>query len=629
VVLQGTGFASKVRVWFGDAEVPAKDVLAFSTKKVQVTVPPGAPGEVTVAVQNGDDASTRRSLEGAFTYDPFYFEPDEAPTSGGTIVTLLGAETTWAPGTTVKIGDKACNDVKVASATELSCTAPPGAAGSRSVTVVNDGEKGKTVLDAFLYADSDNGFKGGLSGDPLPAKAVEGEPVVAGGQLRVIALDNYSGEGLAGAVVFIDDEPTPRAKVDGAGVAVIDGVFAGATVTVAHKCSQPQSFVAVPVSTVTMYLDPVVSPACAPPEGEIPPVGGKPSAGATVQGEVVFPPTLELKDGGWNILPQPIGEGERRVVYLFPTTNDAKGKFQLPPASQAVTETPGKGGGYTFQLDAPVGNLSLYALAGIEDRTSGDPKFTAYAFGLVKGVSTKPGATTADVALAIDTTLDQVVTLSLDPPQPGPRGPDRLQASVAVLLGNAGYAIFPGAQRSQLLPLGDDGEVSFVGLPPLTGSLEGFSYVSTAQAGTGASLSLPVSVVGKFITTSASTKVPIDSFVRVPVLDSPPSGGGWDGSQYAISFPTGGAPADLLLIDVGSGGGLVGWTIAAPGGTTSFRLPDLRQIAGAGLVPGPISVTVSAAKVPDFEYGGLRYKHFSSGAWSAYARDAFFAFLPP
>lgn len=621
VVVQGNGFAGKLRVWFGEREVAAKDVVAISTKKVQIIVPPGEPGDVSVAVQNGDDTSTRRALDAGYTYDPFYAEPAESPTTGGTLVTLHGAGTAWGEGTTVKIGDKPCADVVVQSPELLTCTAPAAAAGARPITVSGDGAA-RTVLDAFLYTDSDNGYKGGLSGALLPEKSAGGP----GGRLRVVALDNYTGDPLAGASVYLDDNATPAATIDSAGVAFIDGVFAGVSVTVAQKCKQPASFVAVPTEDVTMFIDPVITPSCIPPEGEIPPTGGKPAVPARVQGSVVFPLDAELKPAPWKNIPKPQSPTARRVIYLFSAGTDPKAQFKAPAASQIIAEGSDPSAALPFLFAAPIGNVSLYAIAGIEDTAGGSTKFTAFGFGLLRGISTQSGITTSDVTVMIDTTLDQAVTLELDPPSPGKAGPDRVQASVALSMGNAGYAILPNAQRSQLLPL-SSGEMTFIGLPPLTGSLEGFSYVSTAQAGTGPNMGLPVSVVGRYVTTSASTKVPIDAFVRVPELTSPSAV--WDGSSFAVNFAPGGAPSDVLVIDVSSGGGLSHWFIAAPANMTKFRLPDLRTKPGQGLVLGPLTVTVSAGEVPNFKYKDLRYKHLTTTGWSAYARDAFFAQLNP
>jgi hypothetical protein len=653
VILQGSGFAQKPRVWFGEVEVDAKDVTALSPKKLQITTPPGAPGVVDVSVQNGADSSTRRVLAKAFTYDTFYADPPSGPTSGGTVVKILGQGTTWGSETHATIGQKPCLQLDVISPTELSCVAPPYLAGARSVTVT-EGDAPLAVLDAYTYADSDDGFKGGLSGNTLPAVPAMGMP--AAGALRVLAFDSYQGTPLTGAKVYLGASSTPAGVIDATGVALLQNVVqpdtmpppmpdpmmpdttpapkpGRVTVTVARKCSQPTTFVAVGVDTVTMYLDPILSPDCSPPDGDPPPVGGKPGASSQVQGEVIFPSTAEFKRGPWTSIPMPVSEDERKVTYLFTAAGDPKQTFRLPDVSQAITEDAAGGAGYGFAIpSAPIGNLTIYALGGIENRKKNPPTFVAYVFGVARGVATQPGQQTSDVAIPLDLTLDQAVTLTLDPPIPSSKGPDRVQASVAVNLGNAGYAIFPGAQRSQPLPL--SGNLSFVGLPPLLGTLDGASYVSSAQAATGANLGLPVSVVSSVATTSASQVATLDGFLRVPQLVTP-SEGAWDGVTYKLSVADGGPTPDLFVLDIESGGGLVGWTVATPGDTPSFTLPDLRTLPGGGLVPGPLSITVSAARaVPttgalQFSYDALRYKHLNTGGWLAYARDSFFTQLPP
>ncbi len=639
VLIQGSGFAGQLRVWFGDSEVPASDVVPISERKVQVTAPPGQPGLVDVTVQNGDDASTRRTLPGGFTYDPFYAEPDSGPTSGGTVVTLVGAKTAWASGVTVRIGDNPCQPVAVAGATSLTCTAAAAPAGVRSVTVTSPDTGAVVVPDAFTYADSDNGYRGGLSGSPLPLPPAPGQP--ATGKLRVLAFDSSQGKPLTGASVFLGK--TKVGTIGAEGVIDIEGVVAPAagsagggpagaaklTVTVAHKCSQPQTFAGVSVDTVTMYLDPVKSPDCAPPEGDPPPTGGTPSLGTSVQGQVSFPSYIEKPQPPWSSVPAPTSADEHKVAYLFVASSDPRTQFRLPDAVQAVTEQNVLAGGKAFPFTLSTylsGNITLYALAGIENRVKSPPVFTAYAMGVTQGVSTKPGQSTPDVGLVIDTTLDQAVTLDLSPPTAGPKGPDRLTASVAVSLGHGGYAILPGAQRTLPLPLG--GPTSFVGLPPLTGPLKGLRYVASAVAGTGPQQTLPVSSLGLFSFTDPSKPLGLDGFVPLPVLTDP-SKGAWDGSHLTIAPASGGVQPALLYIDAESANGLIGWTIAAPGGTTSIELPDLSAIPNGGLIPGPVTFTVSAATLDSFDYNQLRYRHLSSSAWLAYARDAFYAQLSP
>jgi hypothetical protein len=621
-IVSGTGFSFHPRVWFGASEVPASDVVAISSKKLQVAVPAGAPGTVDVAVQSGDDASTRRVLPGAYTYDSFYADPTSGPTSGGTVLALHGSGTSWDASTTVTLGGMPCGQLAVKSAVELTCVTPPEPPGSKPL-VVTAGGSVTTVLDGFVYSDSDNGFKGGLSGNKLA------------GQLKVLAFDSYTGAPLTGALVIAGDslDTAIKGTIDASGVALLTGTALNqpVTVTVAKDCTQPITFVAVPVDTVTMYMDPVKSTSCGSKSGDPPPVGGKPGDWPTLAGQIQFPsasPEFQgFARGPWSLVPDP-KPGEKRVAYIFNMASDPNAAFQLPSQPMVTEDSPGDSG-YQFSLSyVPAGNIDLYALVGLQDASG---TFTAFAFGITKGISTKPGATTTDVAIQIDHTLDQKVTLALDPPGPGPNGPDRVATAVAVSFGAQGYAVFPGAQKTTFLPLG--GEVDVLGLPALTGNLAGATYVSAARAATGGSLGLPESVVRKQSTTSASTVVTIDGFVGVPVLGTPKAGSIWDGAGLSLS-QTKGTPADLFVYDVESGQGLVGWTIAAPGNVPTFSLPDLRKVKG-GLVPGAITITAAAASITSdtpsgaFDYGKLRYRHLGTSGWTAYAEDVFHVALAP
>ena len=139
---------------------------------------------------------------------------------------------------------------------------------------------------------------------------------------------------------------------------------------------------------------------------------------------------------------------------------------------------------------------------------------------------------------------------------------------------------------------------------------------------------LPISSVGTVAFTDPSKPIGLDGFVRLPVLTSPVSGA-WDGSHLAVEPSGQGVPPQLLLIEAQSGGGLVGWTIVAPGDTTELELPDLRAVPKGGLVTGPVTFTVSAATLEAFDYQQLRYRHISRFNWLAYAQDAFYSQLPP
>ncbi|HEX2670984.1 MAG TPA: hypothetical protein VHM25_08930, partial [Polyangiaceae bacterium] len=280
--------------------------------------------------------------------------------------------------------------------------------------------------------------------------------------------------------------------------------------------------------------------------------------------------------------------------------------------------------GYYFNTYGLPGNFTLYALAGIENRAHTPPSFTAYQMGLVRGVAAKSGETKKDVFIQIDVDLDHTLTLDLSPPDVTARGPDRVQASASIQVGSEGFAPLPNGYLSRDLPLA--GPLSFVGVPTLSGSLLGTSYIVTARAVTGQAGSTPRSVVGLVSAQDTSQKLLIDRFVQVPKLTTPVPNSTWDGKGLASTRAPGGSDVDLFVYDVESGGGLVSWKVIAPGQAETFNLPDLNAVGpDLGLSPGPLTITVNAARIDHFVYGALRYRDIAQRGWTAYATDVFFA----
>lgn len=613
-VVRGNGFTGGIRVWFGEQEVAPSDVQPIDPARVQVLVPPGPAGPVDVTTQNGDDESTRRSLVGGYVYDAFYAEPASGPTSGGTVITLYGQGTSWDAQTEVLIDLEPCEVLGVASPEQLSCATPPGTQGSKPVRVTTSDGVSSDVLDAFVYGDSDNGFRGGLSGNTLDD------------ELTVLVLDDITGAPVPGAWVVAGDDATGDVlQTDASGLAVFRDPALGPkrSVTVAKKCFQPITFVDVPVDRVTAYLDPVLSPKCAE-DGDPPPTGGSPRSGSIIRGQVVFPGAEEFKRAEFTGVPLPKADDEQRVAYVFIAGSDPTRPFRLPSSSDAVTPQASGTVGYEFGMATSAGNRTLYALAGIENRAQNPPTFVAYAMGIVRGVQTLPGETTTDIIIPVDVPIDQALTMNVQGPQPTLKGPDRVRATVAVRLGNDGYALLPVGQREALLPL--SAPFQFVGLPPLIGSLAGSQYISSATASTGVSGSNPRSVVGVRASTSTSVPLLIDDFVEIPALDVPGTNGQWDGRTLQVSWAPGGRSVDLTVFEVQSAGGLMDWVVAAPAGVQSVTLPNLSQLdPEADLVSGAITINVSAAAIDAFDYGSLRYRELGSSGWSAYATDVFYA----
>lgn len=617
VLLHGNGFSSKVRVWFGDVEVDPSAIVPVDPSRVQVVAPPGAAGPVELTVQNGDDESTRRALPGGYVYDALYASPSSGPISGGTTVELIGQGTQWDATTVARIDQKPCTSLAVEGPTRLLCTVPQGTPGAKTISVTT-GDETILVLDGYTYEDSANGYKGGLSGAPLA------------GRLRVLVYNNFTGDPIPGARVVVGSSMTSAltGEVDASGVAVFADASLDAprTVTVAATCHSPISFVDVPVDTVTVYLDPVLTPACGASGDPPPPVGGKVGTAGVLYGELVWDQSLDPGAGVWGNVPSPQRETERRVAYVFTTGGDPLATFQLPPAIQAITpETPGElGHGFSMYL-AP-GNRTIYALAGIEDRSPSPPRFTAYAMGVVRGIPLLPGKATEDVFVRMNQPLDHALAMDVAAPAKGPKGPDRIQANVSLMIGNDGFATLPVGAQSPLIPF--DGRLTFVGVPPLDHDLLGARYHSSARAVTGQAGLAPLSVVGRVLSTTTSEPVRIGDFVGVPTLEAPAPSTAWDGAHLATSFSAG-APVDLSVYDIASGNGLIRWTVAVPAGSHAVEVPDIRQleVEHGALPPGPLTIGVYGARIDGFDYGKLVYRQLKPQGMTAYALDSFGAHL--
>ena len=135
VVIKGQRLTDVKRVIFGT--VPATDIRAKSARRLVVTAPPEAAGQVLVRVVTKHGASKRTSATG-FTYVTTApalarVSPANGPTVGGTRVTLTGTDLTGA--TTVRFGTAIATSVVVSSPTTVVATTPPHAVGTINVTV--------------------------------------------------------------------------------------------------------------------------------------------------------------------------------------------------------------------------------------------------------------------------------------------------------------------------------------------------------------------------------------------------------------------------------------------------------------------------------------------------------------
>ena len=605
-VLSGRGFSTKLRVFFGTNQVDPSGVIANDPQHAAVVTPAGAPGPVSVRIVD-DVTNKERTLAAAFTYDALVVTPPSGATSGGTRILVTGQGTHFVAGATVKVGALGCGAVSVTDATHLQCVTPASAGpGIADVTVSLPDKSTVQARDAFTYSDAPDGNRGGLSGGALS------------GRLTVVAIDSYTGTPIPGAKVVLGTDAAGARSTSKSGVVQIDDptLMGKVTVTVAAKCHQPTTFVDVPVDTVTVYLPPVLDLSCA--SGDPPSIGGGSGHnGGGLSGELVFPGGIEFRRGNWQNVPPPSSPTERNAAYVFQASGSPTVGFDLPSIDLAVTtDSPGTRG-YAFSSLVYPGNVTLYALAGIEDRSFSPPRFTAYVMGVARGIYVPEGVQLTGVNISMTTLLDHAMTLTANAPAPGPRGPDRFAATVAVTLGSSGFAIIPDANRITPLPL--SGQLQIIGIPSLDQGLTGESYVVSAKAATGPQLVIPASIVSRVKTVDTSGPVSLGGFLSVPQLTEP-GVTPWPGTHLSFTGPP---TFDVSVTSISSD--LVAWTIFGPSGSTAVDLPDLTAVPGAdplGLRRGAITTTVFTARVDAFSYPTARYGQLSTGAWNAYSVDA-------
>jgi hypothetical protein len=600
----GRGFSSSLQVWIGPTALGASDVFASSPTRMAIVTPPGTPGPADVRVRNVSTGE-ERTLAAGFLYDAFAVSPSSGATTGGTRIALTGSGTSWTAASVVNVGGQPCAATTFVDATDITCTTPPGAAGSTDVTVTNGDGSIDQARDAFTYGDSPDGYRGGLYGNSLA------------GALEVLAFDSLTGTPLAGgrAIAGSTLATAVLGVFDSSGaVHLQDPSLTGkVTVTVVAKCHQPVTFVDVPVDTVTAYLNPVLDPSC----GSDPPSNGDyyPVLPGQVSGQLVWTGGIEFERAPWNNVPTPKGS-ERAAAYVFAATGNPLDTFRLPGADSATTPASSGVQGYDYSTYTLPGSQTLYALAGLEDRTVSPPRFVPYAMGIARGVLVPPGGQTTNVDIPMNAPLDHaLVTMPLPPPA-ATGGPDRLLSILSMSLGAGLFAVLPQGTVTTLLPV--SAPVPFIGVPALSGGLAGLSYDVTGAAVTGPSDGYPLSVVARIETTDANDPLTIGGFFSIPTLVEP-SASTWRGTHLTLQAS---GPIDLALVNVSSGNALVVWTIVAPGSDLSFDLPDLTQLPDIGtLVHGPLTTTFSIARLGSFDYGRLRYGQLSSSAWSAYAQD--------
>jgi hypothetical protein len=190
VDILGTDFNYVTQVYFG--LTPALHFVVYDVGWMQAWAPPAAAGTVDVRLQSvfGLSAIVSNDQCAYLPSAPVVTGislPSQAPLTGGTVVTITGLSLTEA--NQVTFGTAPAADFKVVSPTEITATAPAGAAGVVDIHVTNPyGTSAASSADQFTYVDAAPPVLTGLSpaigatngGD---AVALQGSGLIAGGEV--------------------------------------------------------------------------------------------------------------------------------------------------------------------------------------------------------------------------------------------------------------------------------------------------------------------------------------------------------------------------------------------------------------------------------------------------------------
>lgn len=148
VTITGSGFNGTTNVTFD--LLPAKSFIVVNDTTITAVSPPHAVGPVNVVVDNpaGNSPDTAASV---FTYTPLVIDPNSGPTTGTTVVSIVGSCFIGATGVT--FDGIAGTAFRVVDDTHILVTTPAHIAGAVNVVVQGSLVCGgsTTVVDGFTY----------------------------------------------------------------------------------------------------------------------------------------------------------------------------------------------------------------------------------------------------------------------------------------------------------------------------------------------------------------------------------------------------------------------------------------------------------------------------------------------
>lgn len=625
-VVRGSGFTADSEVYIGGQMVRAQDVTLIDSHRLSIIVPAGEPGPVDVRVDRDSDSVT---LEDGYTYHSLSIDPTTGSTAGGTLVEIIGNGTTFSQDAEVLFDSTACFDVQILSETRLTCKSPPMPAGfvDVSVSATTSSDKPVVAQDAYKYADTANTVNGGLAGAPI------------NGTINVTVIDSMFGIRLAGAFVMVGNElDTPlQGFTDEQGKITFSGQELTGPVTIhaALHCFEKGSIVAFDATDVTIFLRSLVGiePSCTDFDLfdfeiiDIPPNSGR--TAATISGELILPQLDEFFYNDWNRIPTP-RENEFRVIYIFTTRSSsisddtspttAGGLHRVVEGESEIEEL-----GYPYKIISRPGGLAVYALAGIENRSTRD--FTPYYMGVTRDVITAPGEETSQIDIFVDIPLDRTFGVELiDLPQPTPTGPDQFRAQAHIDLGGQGVIVreVNGEPIDLVRKSSGDTVFNFFAQPAMTDSLADGRYAIAVGWYTGPFDEPPYTEMSRRgVEQTIDPLVLQNELLGLPQAISPEDDGPIPKDRI-LAWRSDGPQPDLHIVSIENDDGVPAWRQIVPGSIRETPIPDLSSIPNLeDIAGGFITWTVRAVRIPGFQYNQFQYDQLSKRRWSHEAVNAF------
>ena len=328
--------------------------------------------------------------------------------------------------------------------------------------------------------------------------------------------------------------------------------------------------------------------------------------------------------GGGGATPAPLATITGRVKMSAKISGATQSSFKMAAVATTSLSTrggnpePGEGsvvfGEGEYRIRSRIGDLAVVALCGVYDNTTQrfDPQFMG-----VKRYLSVADKQTVRADVLCDIPLDKNLGVKLVNPAYAPAGPNSNVAKVVWDFGFEGYFASPVVATG----LGDTLQVRR--LPALAGELGDIDF--TVVAGSYTDLFAPFTETSRLDVTALGTTLLMPPLLDVPEAISPQPGGTVVNRQ--IRWQASGAyPPDLVFLILRNAQGLPVWTITVPGSQTSVTLPEFPDFSGQPLAQrpepyasGPLFLSITAVRIPQFDYDQVTYEDLSSSRWEARA----------